>query len=437
MCIVISVDRVIVRPAARIRGHLSVPGDKSISHRYALLAGLAVGRSVLHNYAPGGDCASTLHCLASLGVSISRGNDDTRGPSVQIEGRGAGHLVASTTPLDCGNSGSTMRMLAGIVAAHPFVSTLTGDRSLSRRPMRRVIEPLSRMGARIEAADGDCPPLTIHGALLAGIEYMPNVPSAQVKSAVLLAGLHARGTTRVTERTPTRDHTERALRAFGAEITCHGAAISLAGGQRLRAVTARVPGDISSAAFVMSAAAARPGSEVTIDGVGLNPSRTAVIDVLRRLGVDVHTEITEEWQGEPVGRVRVRAQPLGALELGADIVPGVIDELPVLAALATAGGELRVTGASELRVKESDRITALVTGLQALGADAEELPDGFHVRGGTALSGGTVQAHDDHRLAMAFSIAGLAARAPVVIEGASVAAVSYPSFFSDLERLRA
>jgi 3-phosphoshikimate 1-carboxyvinyltransferase len=258
-----------------------------------------------------------------------------------------------------------------------------------------------------------------------------------VKSAVLLAGLQARGDTTVFERTPTRDHTERALSAFGVAVTRREAGISVRGGQPLTAREARVPGDISSAAFLMVAAAVLPGSDVTIEGVGLNPSRTAVLDVLRRFGVDVTSEQTDEWQGEPVGRIHLRAGALGSLELGSDIVPGVIDELPVLAALATAGGELRVTGASELRVKESDRISALVSGLRALGANAEELPDGFHIRGNTRLTGGEVHAHDDHRLAMAFAVAGLAASGPVCIEGAHAAAVSYPTFFDDLERLRA
>lgn len=330
-----------------------------------------------------------------------------------------------------------MRMLAGVVAAHSFVTMLGGDASLSRRPMRRIIDPLTRMGARIDPTNGDRPPLTIHGAELGGIEFEPPVPSAQVKSAVLLAGLQAQGQSRVIERTPTRDHTERALVAFGVEVERTSDTVSVAGGQPLTALDARVPGDISSAAFLMVAAAVLPGSDVTIEHVGLNPSRTSVLDVLRRFGVQVESEQTDEWQGEPVGRIRVRAGSLGTLELGRDIVPGVIDELPVLAALATAGGELRVTGASELRVKESDRITALVSGLRALGANAEELPDGFHIRGNARLSGGAVHAHDDHRLAMAFAIAGLTASGPVAIDGAHAAAVSYPAFFDDLERLRA
>ncbi len=430
-------DHVTVRPAARVRGLIRVPGDKSISHRYALLAALADGRTTLSNYAPGQDCASTLRCLAAMGVSVEPPAANTEGPRVAIEGRGPRGLRAPVDSLDCGNSGSTLRMLAGVVAAHPFVSTLIGDRSLSSRPMGRVIAPLSKMGAHIEAASGDRPPLTIHGGDLEGIDYRPDVPSAQVKSAVLLAGLQADGRSRVTEITPTRDHTERALSAFGADVTREGASVAIEGGQRLHAIDARVPGDLSSAAFAAVAAAALTGSDVTIDGVGLNPTRTALLDVLRRFGARVDVEQTGEWQSEPVGRIRVVAQDLGSLALDGDIVPSIIDELPVLAVLATAGGELRVTGASELRVKESDRITALVQGLRTLGADADELPDGFHVRSGHRLTGGVVQAHGDHRLAMAFAIAGLTASEPVTIEGADAAAVSYPSFFNDLDRLRA
>ena len=430
-------DRVTVHPAARVRGHIHVPGDKSISHRYALLAAIADGRSMLTNYAPGQDCASTLRCLSAMGVRVEPLPTGEDGPSVAIEGCGPRGLRAPVDSLDCGNSGTTLRLLAGVVAAHPFVTTLAGDRSLSRRPMRRIIAPLSKMGAHIEAASGDRPPLTIHGGDLEGIDYRPDVPSAQVKSAVLLAGLQANGRSRVSEPTPTRDHTERALLTFGAQLTREGDSVSIEGGQRLRAVNAKVPGDLSSAAFAAAAAAALTGSDVTIDGVGLNPTRTALIDVLRRFGARVDVEQTGEWQGEPVGRLRVVAQNLGSLTLGGDIVPAIIDELPVLAVLAAAGGELHVTGASELRVKESDRITALVQGLKTLGADADELPDGFHVRSGHRLTGGVVQAHGDHRLAMAFAIAGLTASEPVTIEGADAAAVSYPSFFNDLDRLRA
>ena len=429
---------IVVAPATRVGGIIRVPGDKSISHRYALIAAIADGRTIIHNYAPGADCASTLACLCTLGVSIERQPADAAGEpdTVVIDGRGVRGLHASATPLDCGNSGSTMRMLAGVIAAHSFTSTLTGDRSLSRRPMRRIMGPLAQMGARIDGTNGDRPPLTIHGAELTAIDFVPEVPSAQVKSAVLLAGLQARGRTQVTEDTPTRDHTERALAAFGARVESAGARIAIDGGQRLRGRDARVPGDLSSAAFPAAAAAALHGSEVRIEGVGLNPSRTAVLDVLRRFGAAIVVEQTDEWQGEPVGAITIRQQALGRLEITPREVPGIIDELPMLGALATFGGELRVTGAGELRVKESDRISAFVGGLRALGADAEELPDGFHIRGRAQLAGGTVHAHDDHRLAMAFAIAALGASAPVTIEGAEAVSVSYPGFFDDLDRLR-
>lgn len=430
---------VVVRPAAKMRGTLQVPGDKSISHRYALLAALASGESTLRGYAPGADCASTLQCLSLLGVSIRRppSPEPNEPPAVVIIGRGLRGLVAPATTLDCGNSGSTMRMLAGVLAAHPFQSILAGDASLSRRPMRRIMGPLTRMGARIEATAGDRPPLTIQGGTLEGIDYVADVPSAQVKSAVLLAGLQAQGRTRVTEEIPTRDHTERALAAFNAEITTDLPAITVAGGRPMTALQARVPGDISSAAFPCVAAAALAGSDVRIDGVGLNPSRTALLGVLARFGASVDVQQSDEWQREPIGSVTVQHGALSPLEIGPAEVPGLIDELPVLAALATFGGELRVTGASELRVKESDRISALVGGLRALGADADELNDGFHVRGRGRLTGGRVDAHGDHRLAMAFAIAALGARQPVTIDGAEAVAVSYPSFFDDLDRLRA
>jgi 3-phosphoshikimate 1-carboxyvinyltransferase len=429
---------IVVAPVSRVRGTLRVPGDKSISHRYALLAAIADGRTIIHHYAPGADCASTLQCLQALGVPISRRPSNQGGlpPLVVVEGRGLRGLQAAAGALDCGNSGSTMRMLAGIVAAHPFESTLTGDRSLTRRPMRRIMGPLTRMGARVEAAPGERPPLVIHGADLTGIDFEPDVPSAQVKSAVLLAGLHAAGDTRVIEPNPTRDHTERALTAFGADVHRAGAVITLAGGQRLCGCDVTVPGDISSAAFPAVAAAALPGSEVRIEGVGLNPTRTAIIQVLRRFGADVRAELVETCHGEPVGTITVRQGGRADVDIAPADVPGVIDELPVLAALATFGGSLRVTGAGELRVKESDRISALVDGLRALGADADELPDGFMIRGGRPLTGGTVHAHDDHRLAMAFAVAALGARAPVTIAGAEIVGVSYPDFFRDLEHLR-
>jgi 3-phosphoshikimate 1-carboxyvinyltransferase len=421
-----------IAPARRVSGRLTVPGDKSISHRYALLAALANGTSRLANYSPGADCASTLDCLRALGVTIEA---DAAAPgSLVVHGRGLGRLDAPRATLDAGNSGTTTRLIAGILAAHPFTSTLTGDASLCRRPMKRVIEPLARMGARIESADG-CLPLTIAGGSLRPIEYTPPVPSAQIKSAVLLAGLHVDGRTTVHETAPTRDHTELALAAFGAHVECAGTTIHVQGGVPLRPVDATIPGDVSSATFWAVAAAALPGSVIDIVDVGLNPSRTALFDVLERAGAHIERHVDISGLGEPRGRVRVSYNGLRPLVLTPGDVPALIDELPALAAMATIGGELHVTGAGELRVKESDRISALAAGFRALGGDIDEFPDGFHVRGGRRLQGGVADAAHDHRLAMAFAIAGLAATGPTTIRGAEAVDVSYPGFFDQLAAL--
>jgi 3-phosphoshikimate 1-carboxyvinyltransferase len=428
---------VMVHPSPRVRGHVRPPGDKSISHRYALLAAIADGTSTIRGYSTGADCASTLACLRALGVSVEQTGRDATGLQLRITGRGLRGLQPPSSVLDAGNSGSTMRMLAGVLAAHPLTATITGDESLRRRPMRRIITPLDRMGAVIESADGR-PPLTIHGSsTLQPIEFSPEVPSAQVKSAVLLAGLQTTGTTRVIEPLPTRDHTERAFQAFGVQVAVSGRAVTVVGGQRLTAQNLEVPGDISSAAFWMVAAAALPDSEVTIEGVGLNPTRTGIVNVLRRMGVSIEIRGGGQTSGEPTGTIVVRHAALQATEIGADEVPGVIDELPVLGALATHGGELRVSGAQELRVKESDRISSLADGFRRMGADITEAPDGFHVRGRARLRGGEVDARNDHRLAMAFAVAALGASGPTTIHDAGAAAVSYPEFFSVLESLRA
>jgi 3-phosphoshikimate 1-carboxyvinyltransferase len=427
-----------VQPAPRgVRGHVRPPGDKAISHRYAILSALADGRSEIRGYSTGGDCASTVRCLRGLGVSIEETGRDSSGLTLSIAGRGLGGLSAPGAVLDAGNSGSTMRMLAGVLAAHSFPATITGDDSLRRRPMRRVIVPLERMGARIESQDGR-PPLTIEGITpLLPIEFTPDVPSAQVKTAVLLAGLHANGVTTVHEPLATRDHTERALHEFGVRVEVQGRSVSVKGGQRLGGRSVDVPGDISSAAFWMVAAASLSGSEIVIPSVGVNPTRTGIIDVLRRMGANVHIETSGSHVGEPVGTIRVRHGHLGMATIAPEEVPGVIDELPVLGALATHGGELRVTGAQELRVKESDRIASLADGLRRMGADIDEMPDGFHVRGTRRLRGGEVDARNDHRLAMAFAIAALGASGPTLIADAGAAAVSYPEFFTVLESLRA
>jgi 3-phosphoshikimate 1-carboxyvinyltransferase len=407
-----------------------VPGDKSISHRYAILASLAEGSSRLQNYAPGADCRSTLTCLHALGVDIQ----ETAEQTVTLHGRGFGGFRSPAGPLDAGNSGTTMRMLLGILAAQPFRTQVIGDASLSRRPMGRVIAPLGEMGARIEAIDGHAP-LTVTGTKLRGIAYRPSLPSAQVKSAVLLAGLHAEGTTSVTEPAQTRDHTERALRVFGLDVETRGLTVSLTGGQRAVGQSLTVPGDFSSAAFWMVAAAALPGSRVEIEDVGLNPTRTGLIAVLRRFGARVEINETDALAGEPRGSIVVEGDRHGEVDIAADEVPGLIDELPAIAALAAHGGEVRVHGAAELRVKESDRIATLVSGFRGLGISAEELDDGFIVRGKGAPAGGAADACGDHRMAMAFAVAALAATDPSRIDGADSVAISYPDFFDALGRL--
>jgi 3-phosphoshikimate 1-carboxyvinyltransferase len=425
-----SVSTAIVAPARRVAGRLRVPPDKSVSHRYALLAALAGGPSHLSQYAPGADCRSTLACIRGLGIEVQEAPDG----AVTIQGRGPGGLRSPERPLDAGNSGTTMRMLAGILAGQPFSATLVGDESLSRRPMRRVIEPLARMGARIDATDGHAP-LTVHGGRLHGIEYRQDTPSAQVKSAVLFAGLHAAGTTSVTEPAETRDHTERAFRTFGLRIRIEGRTISVDGGQRATGQTLSVPGDFSSAAFWMVAAAALPGSRIQIDDVGLNPTRTALIGVLRRFGAKVQVQEADRLADEPRGTIVVEGDRTGAIEIAPEEVPGLIDELPAIAALAAHSGQVSVRGAAELRVKESDRIAVLVAGFRALGIEADERPDGFVISGSGAPRGGVAQAHGDHRMAMAFAIAALAARQPSTIGGSDAVVISYPDFFPTLERL--
>jgi 3-phosphoshikimate 1-carboxyvinyltransferase len=419
-----------IDPARRIQGRVRVPGDKSISHRYALLAALAEGPSTLSGYASGADCGSTLACLRDLGVDIVAAADG----AVTLMGRGSEGLRSSASPLDAGNSGTTIRMLTGILAGQPFTSTLFGDASLSRRPMRRVVEPLERMGARIKSTEGHAP-LVIQGGPLQPIAHSPAVPSAQVKSAVLLAALFAQGTTSVTEPAQTRDHTEQALLAFGADVHRLGSTVSIAGGQRLTGRSMAIPGDFSSAAFWMVAAAALPGSRIDIEDVGLNPTRIGLVAVLRRFGARVTVEVTSVDAGEPRGTISVEGDRTGTVDISPEEVPGLIDELPAIAALAAHGGEVTVRGAGELRVKESDRIATLVAGFRNLGIAADERPDGFTVHGTGAPRGGVAHAHDDHRIAMALAIAALSARGPSTIDGAEAVAVSYPGFFEALGRL--
>ena len=424
----------VVSPVSRVRGRVRVPGDKSISHRYAMLAAIADGTSRLDGYAPGADCAATLACLEAFGVPVSR-ESGANGLTIRIRGRGLRGLEQPRGPIDAANSGTSMRLLAGLAASHPFRTVIGGDESLSRRPMKRVIEPLTKMGASIESLDGR-PPLTIDGADLRAISHRPEVPSAQIKSAVLLAGLHARGRTEVHEPAATRDHTERALEAFGVDVHRDGLSVSIEGGQRLQAVELAIPGDVSSAVFWLVLAAGRPGSTIEIEGVGLNPSRTAVLDVLRSAGAVVEIRLDAQAAGEPVGTIRLTHGTPRPFEISPETVPGVIDEIPALAALAamSANGRMTVRGARELRVKESDRIAMLARGFRNLGVAVTEYEDGFTIFGGPP-SGGAADAVGDHRLAMAFAIAGTAAAAPVAIRGADAVAVSYPGFFSELRHL--
>tara|TARA_B100000029_G_scaffold500358_1_gene571996 strand:- start:704 stop:2014 length:1311 start_codon:yes stop_codon:yes gene_type:complete len=427
---------IIVEPATELRGTLQVPSDKSISHRYALLAALADGTTTIHNYSMGADCLSTLSCLQALGVSVNSINEPLNtGKTITITGQGLGSFTPSRDPINAGNSGTTMRLLAGILANHPFTSILTGDSSLQKRPMRRIIQPLQEMGATLDSTNG-YPPLVVRGAELTGIDYAPLVASAQVKSSVLLAGLHARGTTQVHEPMSTRDHTERALSVFGALTQNTDGAFSVTGGNPLNPLNLTVPGDQSSAAFLIVAASILPGSDILIEGVGLNPTRTAYIDVLKHAGADIEIEPDGTNASEPYGNIRVRSRPLNNFTITAEQVPSMIDELPALGALAAHGCVVDVSGAAELRNKESDRIAAFAKGLRDLGADVIERKDGFVACRQNELKGGSADAAGDHRLAMAFAIAALAGKGPSTISGADSVAISFPGFFSVLDMLR-
>ena len=429
-------NTVTVRPARRISGVLRVPGDKSISHRALMLAALAAGRSEIVNLAPGDDCQATLDCLRRLGVGASTAASPDGGSALrwQIDGVGLSGFRPASDGLDARNSGTTARLLMGVLAASVFSTRIGGDGSLQRRPMRRVVEPLALMGAHIDTSDGRLPAI-VTGAPLHGIDYTAPVPSAQVKSAILLAGLAARGVTTVREPIATRDHTELALGAFGVEVAVGRGTVALAGGQRPSAARIHVPGDASSAAFWAVAAAALPGSSIDIRDVGLNPTRIGFLGVLRRFGAAVSATESPRTDVEARGTIRVAHRALGDVVVEPSEVPGLIDELPALAALATYGGRLSVTGAAELRVKESDRIAALARGLRQMGADVEEAPDGFRIDGAARLRGGAVDAAGDHRLAMAFAIAALGATGPTTISGAGAVSISYPGFFDVLESM--
>jgi 3-phosphoshikimate 1-carboxyvinyltransferase len=420
-------DSLLIRPARNILGSLRVPGDKSISHRYAMLAALAPGRSRFENYSPGADCASTLGCMRALGCKVER---DEKG-AVVIDGSGP-QLKAPSTQLDCGNSGSTMRMLSGIVAAQPFVSEMIGDESLSRRPMKRIMEPLRKMGAEISATD-DHAPLRISGGHLTGIDYSVPVASAQVKTCLLFAGLLAAGQTTVDEPTRTRDHGELALRAFGAQLTRSRNAVTIAGGQSLHPLEAFIPGDSSSAAFFLCAAAIFPESNLVIDGVLLNPTRSALLDVLSAMGCKVNMMRVEELHGELVGTISLVPGIRKPIEISGATTALLIDELPVLAAIAPYTAGMVVRDAGELRVKESDRLSAVTRNLRAMGAEVEQATDGWKIPGGQKLHCAEIESFGDHRIAMAFAIGALRAEGDTLIRNSGCVAISYPGFFSDIE----
>ena len=419
----------IIRPAKNVLGAVRLPGDKSISHRYAMLAAIAEGVSRFQNFSTGEDCASTLACVAALGAKLRR-NDNG---NLEIEGCGP-RLRAASGALDCGNSGSTMRMLAGILAGQDFASELVGDASLTRRPMARVVEPLTRMGAQVRVADGGRPPLHITGGRLTSIDYAMPVASAQVKSAILFAGLLAKGTTTVDEPLRTRDHGELALRAFGAEIQRSKNRVSIAGEQSLHAISATIPGDISSAAFFMCAATIFPGSNLVFDDLLLNPTRAGLLDVLSAMGARISVINLQDHHGELVGTVKIEHGRLKGTKISGAQSAALIDELPVLAAIAPFTEEgIEVRDARELRVKESDRIAAIAKGLRAMGATVEEFDDGFRIPGRQPLHGAEVDSAGDHRIAMALAVAALGATGDTNIRGAEAVSISFPDFFRILD----
>jgi 3-phosphoshikimate 1-carboxyvinyltransferase len=423
-------ESVVVRPARGLRGSIRLPGDKSISHRYAMLGGIAEGTTRLDNFSTGADCATTLACLRALGVECER-----NAGSVVIHGRGP-KLQSPKGFLDCGNSGSTIRMLSGILAGQEFTSELRGDESLSRRPMARVIKPLEMMGAKISARDGGRPPLLVTGARLRAIDYQLTVASAQVKTSLLFASLYADGTTRVEEPMQTRDHGELALEAFGAVLDRRMREVSIAGGQPLRALEATLPGDISSAAFFLCAAGLFPGSQLVIPGLLLNPTRARLLDFLMGLGMRITMSGLQEHHAELVGTLQVEGGTLKGARIAGGDTAALIDEIPVLAAIAPYTQEgMEIRDARELRVKESDRIASVSTNLRRMGAEVEELEDGLRIPGGQKLHGGALDSFGDHRIAMAFAVAALRSEGESEIHGADAAVISFPEFFSSLDSL--
>jgi 3-phosphoshikimate 1-carboxyvinyltransferase len=423
-----------ISPGGQIAGVVELPGDKSISHRYAILASLAEGTSEIRNYSPAADCASTLECFRQLGIAI-----DASRERVRIAGKGLDGLKAPRKTIDAENSGSTIRMVSGVLAGQPFTSKITGDSSLRRRPMRRVTDPLRQMGADIRAEDGDRAPLEIRGGKLHAIDYTLPIPSAQVKSAILLAGLFAEGVSTVRESIRTRDHTELALREFGASVPAASGQISVHPRPKLQSRQLIVPGDLSSAVFLIGAALILPESSLMLHNVGLNPTRARVLDFLISMGASISLASVQLRDGELIGDVSVRHAPLTGGSISGAQVAEMIDELPMVAALGPFTDKgIEIHDAQELRVKESDRIAALAAGLREMGAHVEEFPDGMRVEGRAAgrLSGAKVDPQGDHRIAMALAVAALGADGDTVVRDADCVGVSFPDFFTILEKLR-
>ncbi|WP_078428489.1 3-phosphoshikimate 1-carboxyvinyltransferase [Alkalihalobacterium alkalinitrilicum] len=418
---------------AGLNGTIKVPGDKSISHRAVMFGAIANGTTTIEGFLPGEDCLSTIACFQKLGVHI-----DAQGDKVKVDGNGWSGLTEPTEILDVGNSGTTTRLMLGILATRPFHSVVIGDASIGKRPMSRVTNPLREMGALIDGRNnGNLTPLSIRGGTTRGIAYSSKVASAQVKSSILLAGLQSEGVTSVTEPELSRDHTERMLQAFGVEVERDGLTVSVKGGQELTGQHVIVPGDISSAAFFLVAGAIVPNSHIVLKNVGINPTRTGIIDVLRKMGASLELMNEKETNGEPVADIVISTSELKGCEIGGDIIPRLIDEIPVIAVLATqAQGKTVIRDAEELKVKETNRIDTVVSELKKLGAKIEATDDGMVIEGPIQLNGNTVNSHGDHRIGMAMAIAGCIANSSVTVEKSEAIAVSYPNFFEHINSLQ-
>ncbi|MEK4028972.1 3-phosphoshikimate 1-carboxyvinyltransferase [Pseudobacillus sp. FSL P4-0506] len=414
-----------------LNGRVEVPGDKSISHRSVMFGALAEGKTTIRHFLKGEDCLRTIDCFRKLGVNIEETDEE-----IVVYGTGWNGLIEPSEILDAGNSGTTTRLLLGILAGRPFHSVLIGDESIAKRPMDRVVAPLTSMGAKINGrSNGRFTPLAIDGSKLSPIRYELPVASAQVKSALLFAALQTEGETVITEPQPTRDHTEKMIKQFGGEVTRRGNDIVVQGGQSFKGTSVYVPGDISSAAFFLAAGAMVPGSEVILENVGLNPTRTGIIDVLVQMGADIQIE-ARETVGEEIGTITIRTSQLKSIEVGGDLIPKLIDEIPIIALLATqAAGKTVIKDAEELKVKETNRIDTVVNELKKLGAEIEATEDGMIIHGKSSLSGARVSSHGDHRIGMMLAVASLVATGAIELENPEAIAVSYPSFFEDMKQL--